>query len=535
MRVPLKHGSVVKMPNGGQYIIREKIGEGGLSLIYAAETRGNGYPVIIKEFFPSEHAHRAERTEKDSGGRMMRRKDRVCPDSGYEDRFDRCLRAFEQEGQLGSSARMSNYQIISFSDCGNGYAVLPRWSGDSRSFEGLVSEWRKSPPGEADPVFPGLGRLRFALAAVSSLLTVLSSVHAQNMLHLDISPGNVVWAGGSASPENGAAFLTDFGCSVLMEGGAYPAEYVLSYSREYAAPEYTRQDGRLDRTTDIYSVGRLLIYLCLGQRAFFRHSDLKSLIEQLHIPREERRVLYEIVQKATDPDMDRRYRSAAEMQEAVTGLLNLIPARPCNPDNTKSFTLHSLRAMLEGSPNPHYSWAHELRDRRGASSLEVPIPDSVCKPAANVPGGRFADDTAFLRAVLPEEIFDYLEERLSAEAAREHYLACVMAGNCPKEWKAGICGILEDYGLKRLAARCGSLLHSEQVFREDVGFLFRLPGEDIRYFEHCCAGCGFEIQKDLRKGLALLVIFALLGQGESGFASFAHHSPSEICKLLRSA
>ena len=71
MRIPLKPGSIIKMPNQGQYVICEKIGEGGLSLIYSAKTKANGYPVIIKEFFPAEHAHRAEKTLRSGDGNVI--------------------------------------------------------------------------------------------------------------------------------------------------------------------------------------------------------------------------------------------------------------------------------------------------------------------------------------------------------------------------------------------------------------------------------------------------------------------------------
>jgi len=60
-----------------------------------------------------------------------------------------------------------------------------------------------------------------------------------------------------------------------------------------------------------------------------------------------------------------------------------------------------------------------------------------------------------------------------------------------------------------------------------------MTGDDIAYFRNCYYACGFEIEDDPSKGLALLVIFALLGQGEEGFVEFAQHSPSEISKMMR--
>lgn len=411
---------------------------------------------------------------------------------------------------------------------------MPRWSNDSCSFEELVRGWRQSPPVSADCVSPDFGRLHFALTAISSLLSAVASIHEQNMLHLDISATNVVWSGHSrTTPENGATFLTDFGCSVLMaEGEPYPAEYVLSYSKSYAAPEYTLKDGELTRATDIYSVGRLLTFLCLDQRAFYKHSKIKDLIERLHIPQRFRNSLLTIIEKATQEQMCERYQSAAEMQEAVSELLSAIPAHPINPDNSKAFSLYSLKSMLEGSLDTRYSWAHELCDRRGVT---MDIPAQLHQPVSNLPNRRFADDTAFLRAVLPKEIFQYLSDQISKETDRQFAVNSIMSGNYPAEWKTAISNQFSGtyYQLPDLFAKCRTLLHSERTLKDSISFLFRISGADISYFEYCYTQCAFEIRNALYKGFALLVIFALLGEGESGFAAFAQHSPSEICKLLR--
>lgn len=525
MRKPLKPGSVIKMPNQGQYVICEKIGEGGLSLIYSAKTKSNDYPVIIKEFFPAEHARRAEKTLRSEDGAIIEKKDRVYPDSDYADRFERCLSAFEQEGQLGSSARMNNFQIISFSDCGEGYAVLPRWSNDSCSFYDLVNGWRSSPPTSVDPVFTDLGRVQFALTAISSLLSAVSSIHTQNMLHLDISANNVVWAGHSrTTPENGTTFLTDFGCSALMTDGVYPAEYVLSYSKEYAAPEYILKHGELTCATDIYSVGRLLTFLCLGQRAFYKHSSLKDLIRKLHIQERCRQVLLAIIQKATADNMLDRYQSAAEMQNTVNGLLSIIPAHPINPDNTTAFSLYSLKSMLEGSLDTRYSWAHELCDRRGSN---ITLPEKVHQPISTPGSGRFIDDETFLRTVLPCEIFTYLWTQISKESDKQFYLSGIMAGNYDNEWKKEICRLMHRYGARDLLTRSQALLVDTSAFYIDQKLLFQLLGKDGARLSECYYNCN--IQSAPYIGLALFIMFALLGV--DGFAKLLP-SPSQAGTLF---
>ncbi len=527
IRIPLKAGSIIRMPNQGKYIIEEKIGEGGLSLVYSAKTMTNGYPVMIKEFFPYGYAQRAVRPVRAADGTVLVRKDRVYAEAGSEERFQRCLKAFEQEGQLGSAARLTNFQVISFADCGDGYAVLPGWSSDTCSVEDLVSGWLESPPTAIDPVFSDLARVRFALIIISSLLTALSSLHEQlRLLHLDISPNNIVWAGQNrTSPQNGAAFLTDFGCSVLLaEGSSFPSEYVLSCSRDYAAPEY--RGGKLDYTTDIYAVGRLLAFLCRGHRVFEPYTTPEAEIQQLKIPDRHRQTLSAILQKATAVQMTARYPSARAMQEAVQALLDAMPLHPINENNTDAFTLYSLKFLMEGSRATHYGWANELCDRRGVS---IDIPEFACCPIASIPNGRFSDDRCFLQTILPEEIFDYLQKRISGSPDPRQTLGQIMTGNYPDLWKIDLSSMFMNYGLNRLFVICRSLLTSEAAFDIDIDLLFHLPGDDIDYFQRCFLEC---TGGDRSKGLALLVLFALLGKGEFGFAHLARHSPSELRRMF---
>lgn len=526
LRNCLKRGSIISMPNGGQYVVCEQIGQGGLSLIYTAETKNNHYPVIIKEFFPAEHAHRAEKTLRADDGTIIEKKNRIYPDKDYADRFDRCLKAFEQEGQLGSSARLNTFQIISFSDCGNGYAVLPRWSNDSCSYEDLVDNWRFSPPASNDPVFTDLGRIHFALMAISSLLTALSSVHEQEMLHLDISPSNVVWAGQNhSSPENGVAFLTDFGCSVYMEDKAYPAECVLSYSQKYAAPEYGLKNGLLTEATDVYSVGRLLMFLCMGQRAFCEHLTLEELINGIHIQERFRELLLTIIQKATAKNMLDRYQSATEMQEAVVELLRMIPANPINSDNSTAFSLYSLKSMLEGSLDTRYSWAHELCDRRGST---IVLSEKVHQPVSDPVSGRFMDDETFLRTILPHEIFAYLWTQISKEADKQFYLSSIMTGNYDNEWKKEICRLMNRYDTRvDVLTKSRNLLVDTSAFYVDQKTLFRLLEKDGERLSESYYNC--DIQRAPYIGLALFIMFALLGV--SGFAKLIP-SPSQAGRLF---
>lgn len=133
----------------------------------------------------------------------------------------------------------------------------------------LVRRWKEEPPApysgreeDRDPCFPDLPRVQYALRVTESVLAALGAVHAGGLLHLDISGGNVVWAGQEPRTGRGcAAFLTDFGSAAEVSGGVRAAA-LLSYSPGFAAPELRTPGAALTAATDLYSVGMLLFYLC---------------------------------------------------------------------------------------------------------------------------------------------------------------------------------------------------------------------------------------------------------------------------------
>lgn len=110
-RTPLPENHCIRMENGGEYIIRRKIAEGGFSLVYEAETLGGTAPVVIKEYFPAEGAFRNNQNK-------------VCPLVGYEERFLRNLEQFNNEGVTGGLVAQYSFQTVSFLSCGNGYALM---------------------------------------------------------------------------------------------------------------------------------------------------------------------------------------------------------------------------------------------------------------------------------------------------------------------------------------------------------------------------------------------------------------------------
>lgn len=259
-RIPLRRGTSVAI-DGKSYVIGDVIGEGGFSYIYATEP-GSGTDVVIKEYYPASGALRDERTQ------------RVLPAPGQETVFQQNLAQFAREGFAGVTAARESFQTVAFLAQEGGYAVLPRWSRDMCAVSALVRRWKEEPPApysgreeDRDPCFPDLPRVQYALRVTESVLAALGAVHAGGLLHLDISGGNVVWAGQEPRTGRGcAAFLTDFGSAAEVSGGVRAAA-LLSYSPGFAAPELRTPGAALTAATDLYSVGMLLFYLCARARA----------------------------------------------------------------------------------------------------------------------------------------------------------------------------------------------------------------------------------------------------------------------------
>ncbi|MCR5249211.1 MAG: hypothetical protein K6E50_01245 [Lachnospiraceae bacterium] len=509
-RVPLEAGAVIL----DRYVVKRLIAEGGFSLIYEAETENGTVPAVIKEYFPAMGAVR------DEDGR-------VCAAKGCEDLFERNKRQFLNEGIIGGKVAESSFQALSFSECGDGYAVMRRRSDDMISLTELQESWKERTPlprsgkeEDRDPVFSDLARVDYALRVTESLLTALIAVHERGYLHLDISSNNVIWAGMErSSGRNCVAFLADYGCAVPMKDGKYVTDWKMNYSPGFAAPEMQREGETLTVATDLCSVGKILFYLCVGDAVFEKTRNVERQVERetdcLNLPRRILDGLREILVKSQMTEKEERYQSAAEMMEKVRELTAKIPEHPINPDDTRSFTLYSLKSMLEGSREKGYGWADELSDRRG-----VPLKEKTDILRERVSTIHFESDEKFLKFVLPEEVFRYLNERIAESADKRRVITSIMSGNYDKDWKSEICLIMTDHGTRRLLKICGTLLNHENEFFADARVMFELLGEEGKHLRACVQRC--DPIRNPHIELAMFTVFALLGPEE-----FKHFIRSE--------
>lgn len=220
--------SVVRARRLGQYTLLEKIGEGGMGVVYRAEHDMLKRPTAIKQLPPH------------SAG-------------------EQSLRRFEREAQL--TARLTNPHTVSVFDYGRTpegafYYVMEYL--DGLDLERLV--------GEAGPLPPG--RVVHVLQQVSE---ALAEAHGVGLVHRDIKPANILLSerGGISD----FAKVLDFGLVKDVTGSEdarLTREDVIAGTPQYLAPETIRDGISSDPRSDLYSLGAVAYYLLTGTPVFDR-------------------------------------------------------------------------------------------------------------------------------------------------------------------------------------------------------------------------------------------------------------------------
>ncbi len=137
------------------------------------------------------------------------------------------------------------------------------------------------------------------------LCEVLGYLHAQNppIIYRDMKPSNIM-----LKPD-GRVVLIDFGTAREFKG-SHREDTIPMGTRGYAAPEQYGGEGETTPRTDIYSLGATLYHLVTGQNpgeAPYEIVPLRSLNPQLSSG------LEKIIEKCTRPNPEERYATCAEL------------------------------------------------------------------------------------------------------------------------------------------------------------------------------------------------------------------------------
>ena len=218
---------VLEVMQLGQYTLEEKIGEGGMGVVYRATHSMLRRPAAIKLLLP----------------------DRAQPKD---------LARFEREVQ--QTSRLAHPNTISIFDYGRSadgvfYYVMEYL--DGFDLEKLVDSDGPLPPGRA------IHLLQQASGA-------LAEAHALGLIHRDIKPANIVLT--ERADESDVVKVLDFGLVKSLDRAKDEAAVTnvntITGTPMYLAPEAITSPDAIDARSDLYALGAVGYYLLTGQHVF---------------------------------------------------------------------------------------------------------------------------------------------------------------------------------------------------------------------------------------------------------------------------
>ncbi|MGM9768323.1 MAG: serine/threonine protein kinase [Candidatus Cryptobacteroides sp.] len=230
----LKNGATLQ---GGKYRILSVLGQGGFGITYEAEQVALGRRVAVKEFFMEEYCNRDGDTSQVS-----------VPSVGSKETVERFRAKFVKEAKM--IAGLNNPHIVKIHDVfeENGTAYYVMEYHDKGSLKDEVANCGALP--EID-----------AVKRIREVADALQYLHNQNILHLDVKPGNVLRG------DNGEMVLIDFGVSNCYdEEGEQTSSTPVAKSKGYAPSELyiSGSVSHFSPATDIYSLGATFYHLVTG-------------------------------------------------------------------------------------------------------------------------------------------------------------------------------------------------------------------------------------------------------------------------------
>jgi len=223
----------------GQYTLDEKLGEGGMGMVYRASHAMMRRPTAVK-LLPPEKAGEASLTR------------------------------FEREVQ--QTARLSHPNTITIYDYGRtpeGVFYYAMELLDGASIEKVVEVDGPQPPGRV-------------VRVLEMVAGGLAEAHALGIIHRDIKPANIFLC--RQGGELDIAKVLDFGLVKVVEGQADPnvtSEGVATGTPHYMSPEALTDPDTIDGRSDLYALGAVGYYMLTG-KPVFEGSIVEILGHHLH-------------------------------------------------------------------------------------------------------------------------------------------------------------------------------------------------------------------------------------------------------------
>jgi serine/threonine protein kinase len=164
---------------------------------------------------------------------------------------------------------------------------------------------------------------------VGEVCQALDYAHARGVVHRDVKPGNIL------VDSQGHAYLTDFGLALFAEPVAGEEQFG---TPQYMAPEQVVSPAGALPESDLYALGIVLYEMFAGELPFDGEPMQVAASQVNAAPRAPRRIRPEIspalealILKALAKDPRDRYRSGAELAQALDRALQTAPGTTVTP------------------------------------------------------------------------------------------------------------------------------------------------------------------------------------------------------------
>jgi eukaryotic-like serine/threonine-protein kinase len=354
----------------GRYRLIEKLGEGGMGVVYRAAD---------------------ERLQRDVALKVLPAG--VLADEHARNRFQREARALSQ---LNHPNIATAYDF----DTADGIDFLVMEYVEGQSLDSVLRHKRLS----SERVIQ-IGR---------ELASGLQAAHARQIVHRDLKPANLRVTG------DGRLKILDFGIAKLVNAHAVATDSTITSTAAstvagtlpYMAPEQIRGEA-VDARADIYSAGAVMYELMAGRRAFdaptaaeLTSSILRDNPPPLRQLRPDVPAGFErVITKCLAKDPAQRYQSAAEMNQALDGvgtvrrtrvLVMAMAALALVLAAVATWRV-SIRRTAKAGPVSLAVLPFRVLNDDAATHLGVGIPDALITRLANIRKIRVRSTNSILR------------------------------------------------------------------------------------------------------------------------------------------
>ncbi|WP_182899922.1 serine/threonine-protein kinase [Microbispora sp. H10830] len=334
-------------PLADRYELRTRIGRGTMGTVWRAYDRSLGREIAVKEI--RQDPSLSPRQRQELRERMMR------------------------EGRM--AARVSHPSVATIHDVivSDGIPWIIMELVEGRSLEQVIDEEGPLPP-------------RLVAEIGYDLLGALRAAHAQDILHRDVKPANVLLT------ETGRVVLTDFGIAKALGDHALTQTGMVIGSPGYTAPERARGDYT-GPESDLWSLGATLYFAVEGRPAYERSTvgeTLAALMTEEADPPAQAGPLRPVLDGLLVKDHTARLtpeRAAAMLRliaDTPTGTIPAVPPAP--PPTPAPAPPGDAKARPDGNGSADRS--HVAESRGGTPTATGAATGAAARP----PGGNMTGD-----------------------------------------------------------------------------------------------------------------------------------------------